>query len=75
MDFVLYIAAMVYEAFFDGWAQVIISDGWAQMTDGWANAHSGPPLATPLTVSIEARRSFPILYLFYINKYLRLVYL
>jgi len=39
MDFVLYIAAMVYEAVFDGWAQV---------SDGWANAHSGPPLATPL---------------------------
>jgi len=46
MDFVLYIAAMVYEAFFNGWAQV--NDGWAQMTDGEANAHSGPPLATPL---------------------------
>jgi len=46
MDFVLCIAAMVYEAFFDGWAQV--SDGWAKVTDGWANAHSGPPLATPL---------------------------
>jgi len=46
MDFVLYIAAMVCEAFIDGWAQV--SDGWAQMIDGWANAHSGPPLATPL---------------------------
>jgi len=37
MDFVLYIAAMVYEAFFDG----------------WANALSGPPLATPLFYSIS----------------------
>ena len=54
----------VYFAFCDGWAQVPdgynwaqvpdgcnwaqVPDGWAQIIDDWAQAHSGQPLVTPL---------------------------
>jgi len=38
----------VYLAFCDGWAQII---------DDWAQARSGPPLATPLVQADSPRRA------------------
>jgi len=45
----------VYLAFCDGWAQM--PDGRAQIIDDWAQARSGPPLATPLRTIIFSTKS------------------
>jgi len=29
-----------------------VSGGWAQVSDGWANAHSGPPLPKPVMLAV-----------------------